>query len=86
LIIGLILGYAYYWTKSLWIPMLLHFINNSVPTFMLYWAGDDIEGLEAQAQSPQLIPMIALVAISCFLCYLMVNNIKTQVDQSSPQV
>jgi len=45
-----------------------------------------IIGLILGAQSPQLIPMIALVAISCFLCYLMVNNIKTQVDQSSPQV
>jgi len=86
LVIGLILGYAYYWTKSLWVPMLLHFVNNSIPTLMLYMAGDDIENLEATAESPQIIPMIVLVAISCFLCYLMVRNIKSQIDRTAPQV
>ncbi|MFZ1703328.1 MAG: type II CAAX endopeptidase family protein [Saprospiraceae bacterium] len=40
LFIGLVLGYAYFYTKSIWVPMALHAINNGSATLALYFAGN----------------------------------------------
>ncbi len=37
-ILGIILGYSYYWTKSIWAPIWLHFINNATTVTVYYWA------------------------------------------------
>ena len=34
--LGLILGYSYYYTKSLWTPIILHFINNGLQVVAFY--------------------------------------------------
>jgi membrane protease YdiL (CAAX protease family) len=36
-LLGIILGYSYYWTKSLWAPIWLHFINNATTVSVFYW-------------------------------------------------
>ena len=36
--LGIILGYSYYWSKSLWAPIWLHFINNASTVSVYYWA------------------------------------------------
>jgi membrane protease YdiL (CAAX protease family) len=38
-ILGLVLGYLYYWSGTLWLPMLAHFVNNAVPTIGVYLEG-----------------------------------------------
>lgn len=78
LIIGLILGYAYYWTKSLWYPMILHFVNNAMQTVLLYLAGEDLEAMEEKAETPETLYLAIVVAFSCFLCYFLVQNIRKQ--------
>ena len=35
-VLGLILGYSYYFSKSLWIPIILHFLNNSFQILSIY--------------------------------------------------
>lgn len=38
LILGVLLGYLYLWTKNLWIPILVHFLNNAlVITFSFFF-------------------------------------------------
>ena len=39
LLIGLILGYTYYWTKNIWYPIVLHFINNGMQVVAVYFIG-----------------------------------------------
>jgi len=81
LIIGLILGYAYYWTKSIWYPMILHFINNAIPTFALYMVGERLEGIEEEALAPEKLYLFIGVVFSCFLCYLIIQNILNQLEE-----
>ena len=81
LIIGLILGYAYYWTKSIWYPMILHFFNNGLQTLILYFAGDKLEGMEEEAIQPEKLYLIIGVVFSCFLCYLIITNIRKHIDE-----
>jgi len=36
-ILGIILGYIYHWSKSLWVPIWLHFINNATTVTVYYY-------------------------------------------------
>ncbi len=79
--IGLILGYAYYWTKSIWYPMILHFINNATQTLILFFIGDEMETMQEEAIEPEILHLIIGVVFSCFLCYFIIINIRKQIDE-----
>lgn len=34
---GIILGYLFYWTRSLWIPIIAHFINNAIAVLFYHF-------------------------------------------------
>lgn len=34
--LGILLGYFFFWTKSLWVPIVAHFINNALAVFLTY--------------------------------------------------
>ena len=36
LVLGLILGYMFYWSKNLWLPILAHFTNNALAILFAY--------------------------------------------------
>lgn len=40
LILGLSFGYIFLWTRNLWLPIIAHFINNSLPVVLIYFSGD----------------------------------------------
>lgn len=78
--IGLILGYAYYWTKSIWYPMVLHFINNAIPTVLLFFAGEEAEAMQEEAIQPEKLHFVIGVVFSCFLCSFIIYNIRKQIE------
>ena len=79
--IGLILGYAYYWTKSIWYPMILHFINNGMQTLILYFVGDQMETMEEEAINPEISHLVIGVVFSCFLCFLIITMIRKYIER-----
>ena len=36
LVLGIILGYLYYFSKNLWIPIIAHFFNNAIAVIVYY--------------------------------------------------
>ena len=78
-ILGLIFGYAYYWSKSIWLPMILHFINNGLQTVILFFVGSELESIQEEAKSPEMIHLLIGVVFSSFLCSLIVFNIRKQI-------
>ena len=60
--LGLILGYSYYYTKSLWTPIILHFINNGLQVLAYYVA-------VKQGELPEIddIPSVSLSIVSASL-------------------
>ena len=34
--LGALMGYMYYWSKNMWVPILAHFVNNMIAVTMLY--------------------------------------------------
>lgn len=47
--LGLILGYAFLWTRNLWVPILLHFFNNALPIVGLYFFDSDLAATDPSA-------------------------------------
>jgi membrane protease YdiL (CAAX protease family) len=45
--LGIILGLVYYYTKTIWLPMLMHFIHNGIGVITLYMVRDDAKKIDA---------------------------------------
>ncbi len=85
LLLGLLLGYLYYWSKSIWLPIFAHFINNGAAVFAYYRFGDEYvsENLDKIGTvNDSFIFFIISVLIVGFLLYflkkqlLLKNNTK----------
>lgn len=59
--LGLILGYVYYWSGSIWLSILLHFINNSLLVFAAYLSQGKIDELVATEAAQEKIPLYILI-------------------------
>ncbi len=80
--LGLILGYTYYWSKSIFVPMVLHFINNSMSVIVAFYAQDQLDLIASQAAAPKTpIYIIVLSAISIFVLR---NKLMTMAYEKEP--
>lgn len=46
LLLGALLGYSFYFSRSLWVPIILHFLNNAAPIVALYFFGNDLAAID----------------------------------------
>jgi hypothetical protein len=80
LILGLVFGYLFYWSGTLWLPVISHFLNNAFPVIMTY-----IEGIE-KVKAPVDIPLfhqaiiLPLPIISGLLILLYFRNKRKDFD------
>jgi len=65
MILGAILGYLYLWTKSIWVPIFVHFLNNGVQVLVLYYSGIDLSS-EELSSDPSPWWGVALGAVILF--------------------
>lgn len=42
LVLGMLLGYLFYWSKSIWVPIIGHFVNNGAAVTFYYFYKDEI--------------------------------------------
>lgn len=64
-ILGMVLGYIFVWTRSLWMPVLAHFVNNAfavVYYYLLYngYVGGEIENIG----KPEHAPLYAILSMA----------------------
>ena len=50
-ILGLVFGYLFFWSGTLWLPVISHFVNNAFPVILVY-----IQGME-KLNAPIDIPL-----------------------------
>lgn len=84
MVLGAILGYLYLWTKSIWVPIFIHFLNNGIQVIVLYATGAD---LSAEDPTAEMMPWwgIAISAIIFGLAVyrlLQIENIHSQSVQN----
>jgi len=71
LLLGMLFGYLFYWSRSIWIPMLVHFVNNTTAVFAYYFYPEKInQEVESFESVPGLeIFLILNAAIFALLLY-----------------
>jgi membrane protease YdiL (CAAX protease family) len=61
--IGLCLHYAYLTSRSLWIPIVMHFVNNSWSVLETLWQSESLHKVD-DAPPPYLIAAVAVLALA----------------------
>ena len=63
--LGIILGIIYFYTKTIWLPMLMHFINNGIGITILYFVRDNPKKMDAviDGNLPYYWVVLALLVI-----------------------
>ena len=69
LFLGAVLGYLFYWSGTLWVPILAHFLNNALQIVAVYLYQDqfsqlDINQIDQPPLGPALLSCILLLAIA----------------------
>lgn len=65
--LGLIMGYLYYWSSSILVPILIHFMNNLMLLISAYYIQDGVKQTDLQ-QIPEIpLYILLLSAISVFI-------------------
>jgi hypothetical protein len=52
LLLGIALGFLYYWTKNLWVSIAAHFFNNAIQVVVTYFNQDKIAALNSGDTEP----------------------------------
>lgn len=71
LVLGLLMGYMYYYSRSIWIPMAMHFANNGTIVFLYYLnnigaTNIDVESFGETNVFVLILSIIAMVALFWF--------------------
>lgn len=72
--LGLVLGYAYYYTGSLWTVIILHFLNNGLQVILLYLSNESgIPEIDNVPDIPFAVTLSSIV-ITLLLFYILTRN------------
>jgi uncharacterized protein len=83
LILGLIFGYLYYWSGTLLLPVIAHFVNNAVPVVATYFVGWDRLNNQSflLAKHPIIIPVLSIIIITVILFYFWTKRINNSITE-----
>lgn len=84
LLLGILFGYLYYWSRSLWYPIFAHLINNGLTLIMiyLYQTGKITIDIESEESYPANVILIFTV-ITLYMMYSFWRhyNIKPNINE-----
>jgi membrane protease YdiL (CAAX protease family) len=84
-ILSMVLGYMFVWTKSLWIPIIAHFVNNALAVIYYYaiYNGKIGDGIEHIGQ-PDNAPVYALLSmvIVIILMFVIRRMMRDRINQT----
>jgi hypothetical protein len=87
MLLGVVLGYLYIWSGSLWLSMLFHFLNNGMAVVFSYLVGKGSIPEETETigsgDSPIYLVMVSLI-VSAGLMYFVYKNRNTS-PANSPE-
>jgi len=71
MILGIVFGLLFLWSKSLWLPFIAHMVNNSIPVVLSYFSGWDNINENAVDYIPAgFAPIIVMIVLPSALLYV----------------
>ncbi len=79
LVLGLLLGYMFYLSKSIWVPMLMHFVNNGTAVVLYFLNNRGITNVDVDTfGQTQIIPLLISIVIMIGLFGLAIRKNKKE--------
>lgn len=79
-LLGILLGYVFYLSKTIWMPILLHFLNNGISVFAMYlYQKGNIETNPNEMESVGFLVAFLSTAITAAILVYMYRNRSKQV-------
>ncbi|MDR2848118.1 MAG: CPBP family intramembrane metalloprotease [Bacteroidales bacterium] len=77
-LLGILLGYLLVWSKSIWLPIFAHFINNAMAVVVEYLSRKNIvdDGLSDYGSTMDAIPITIIFTAVCGLLLLKIHREK----------
>ena len=76
--LGVILGYLMYYGKSIWYPILAHFVNNAMGVIYYYFnSRGSADDMLEEIGTSTLIPVAAVLSLALFLLFAVLWYIQT---------
>lgn len=73
MLLGIIMGYFYYYTKNIWVPILMHFVNNATVTVLEYLHTKGISDIDPESFGRMTSPLaIALSAAAIVISIVII--------------
>ena len=66
--LGVLFGYIYHWSGNLWLPILMHFINNATTLLVVNWQRQ--QGVADALDTEQQAPISVVIICSSILVWL----------------
>lgn len=84
LVMGMLLGYMFYFSRSIWVPMLMHFANNATAVIIYYLNNKEITDIDVDTfgQTNTLTLTISIL-LMIFLFWVTIRHFKTTEDDNS---
>ena len=75
MLLGAALGYLFYWTRNLWVPIVAHFVFNGAQVAAQYFAREQFGQLELeQAESPHWLAAAVGLAVMVWCGQWIIQN------------
>jgi membrane protease YdiL (CAAX protease family) len=69
-VLGLVLGYLMYYGRSVWYPILAHFVNNAMGVIYYYFSSKgSADDMLEEIGTSTLIPVAALISLALFIFF-----------------
>jgi uncharacterized protein len=85
MILGALLGYLFVWTRNLWVPMIVHLLNNGLQIIVMYAANIKPEEMEKMGGDDKMTWWMAAISLILVVYVAMLIKEKhPQTDGSTP--
>jgi membrane protease YdiL (CAAX protease family) len=84
LILGLVFGYLFYWSGTLWLPVISHFVNNAFPVILAYIQGPEKFGAPVDASVFHQALILPLPVTAGIMILLYFRNKRKERDSILP--
>jgi membrane protease YdiL (CAAX protease family) len=75
LVLGMLLGYMFFYSRSIWVPMIMHFVNNGTAVVLYYLNNKGITNIDVETfGQTELLPLILSIIIMIALFWFVIRS------------
>lgn len=83
LVLGLLLGYMFFYSKSIWVPMLMHFANNATAVVIYYLNNKGITNIDVDGPTETNIVYVLLSIVAMTVLFWLAIRINKEQNKDN---